>query len=489
MARLPESGSEALRRSLQSAPPEGKADLRRPKKPQPPLSLKSLSGAFIALAALLILAVALGGGGVRYGLANLVVQFGALALVAFYRDAFFSFWKNAPLTLKALVACSIALPLAHLVPLPESLWTALPGRSLAADARTAVGAMGSAPLSLDSARTLVALSGLIVPLAVLAVGWSIPREHLFLLGWVVVALGLVNLVLGIGQVLTSGATASFYPEMPMPGVLFGSFANRNSTGVFLVGALALAALLPAPRAHPLMTPARIAICVLLLIAIVLTRSRTALVLAVLPLLVAAVQFALAGRGTNADGAWGARKGLIAGGGAVLVVAVLAALLALAPGRLADTLDRFDTEGDPRSYIWDDAMYAGSRYWPVGAGMGSFDEVYQVDESLENMTKRRAGRAHNDYIEVAIEAGLPGLVMIAAWLLVWAWLTWRARSSPYRWVAWSGSLILLSVALQSVTDYPLRNQAMLAVASLALLLLARGSSSKGSQKIAKKGTSS
>ncbi|MEO0698675.1 MAG: hypothetical protein AAFY81_03040, partial [Pseudomonadota bacterium] len=94
------------------------------------------------------------------------------------------------------------------------------------------------------------------------------------------------------------------------------------------------------------------------------------------------------------------------------------------------------------------------------------------EALENITSRRAGRAHNDYIEVAIEAGLPGLLVIAGWLCTLAWLSWKARSSPQRWIAWSGSAILLAIALQSITDYPLRNQTMLAVGAFALLLLGR-----------------
>jgi len=115
---------------------------------------------------------------------------------------------------------------------------------------------------------------------------------------------------------------------------------------------------------------------------------------------------------------------------------------------------------------------------VGAGQGTFDEVFQVDESLENLTERRAGRAHNDYLELALEAGLAGLVLAGAWLVLIAWLSWRARRSSLRWAGWAGSSFLLAIALQSITDYPLRNQTMLAFAGLALLLLARASLSEG-----------
>ncbi|MGJ8598267.1 O-antigen ligase family protein, partial [Sulfitobacter sp.] len=158
---------------------------------------------------------------------------------------------------------------------------------------------------------------------------------------------------------------------------------------------------------------------------------------------------------------------------VLLVAVLGALAVSSPGRFADSLDRFGGEReDARVYIWEDGAYAADRYWPIGSGTGTFDEVFQIDESLENMSVRTAGRAHNDYLEVAIEAGVPGLALVAGWLLLLLWLIWRARNSHDRWIAWSGALILLVIALQSVTDYPLRNHAMLTFASFGLLVLAR-----------------
>ena len=92
-------------------------------------------------------------------------------------------------------------------------------------------------------------------------------------------------------------------------------------------------------------------------------------------------------------------------------------------------DRFagSTE-DARLYLWDDAVYAAERYFPVGSGMGTFDDVFQIDESLENMSVKRAGRAHNDYLEVAIEAGLPGIILIGAWLALLVWLR-KLRSPP------------------------------------------------------------
>ncbi|MDJ0979386.1 MAG: O-antigen ligase family protein [Erythrobacter sp.] len=407
------------------------------------------------------------------------MQITALGLLACFRKAFFDFWSQAPRALVFLALASVALPLLHVLPLPEAVWTRIPGRTLAASAREAVGANGWAPISLDSARTLVALSGLIVPLTILSVGWAVRRDQLHTLGWLFVLLGIANALIGLSQAFSVNALASFYPETPMQGVLFGTFANRNSAGLFLVGCLALASLLPPPKPHPIFGVARLSVCLLLIVAIVLTRSRTALVLTAIPVLLVGVKLVLTrlklGK-TRSDGSNGAIFTLGALGLAILLGG---SLLLASPGRLDDTLERFERVGDARTYIWDDALFVSSRYWPVGSGMGTFDEVFQVDESLENMTQRRAGRAHNDYIEVAIEAGLPGLALIAAWLILVVWFSWCARAVPRRWSAWSGSAICLIIALQSATDYPLRNQTMLALAAFAVLLLMRNAVSSNS----------
>lgn len=432
----------------------------------------------LATCLLVMIAFAFGGGGVRYGLANLVVQLSALAILAFHREAFVGFWKNSPIALRALTAGSLLLPALFLIPLPDSLWSGLPGRDLVATSLDLVDGRGWRALSVDPARTLVALTGLIVPLAILTVGWSIPRRHLMTVGWVVVALGLACFLLGVLQVLSGGTTAVIYPERGPTGLLYGTFANRNSTGVFLVAALTLAALLPLPlaRPHPAALPVRLAICALLLLAIVLTRSRTAFVLAAIPIALGLARAFWASR-ENRGGNRSRTGSLAVFGSIFLALAALASVVAVAPGRIGDTLERFEATDDARVYIWEDAAYSADRYWPVGAGMGTFDEVFQVDESLEFLTKRRAGRAHNDYIELAIEAGIPGLAIATGWLLLVGWLSWKAGRSQFRWPAWACGAILLAIALQSITDYPLRNQTMLAVAAFALLLLVRVASAR------------
>ncbi|WP_017665942.1 O-antigen ligase family protein [Porphyrobacter sp. AAP82] len=427
---------------------------------------------FLLLAAVLLVAFLCGGGGIGAALGNLAVQLAALVALAVRRESFTAFWRESPRALRALVILSLALPLAQIIPLPESLWTTLPAGPLVERAlEQAGGGGGWMPASVNPLRTLLALSALVTPLGIICAGWTLPRERLIDLGWIVVGLGLVTVLLALVQLGARGDEGTLYGARSPGKLLLGTFANRNSTGLFLTFALGLAALLPVPRPHPALLPARLGVCLLLLVATGLTQSRTAIVLALLPVLLglARAAGALLHRRNTPSAARAAMIGfgalaLVGAGGGMLVVA--------APGRIGEAIERFEAKDDPRRFIWDDATYSAERYWPVGTGMGTFDEIYLVNESLENLTLRRAGRAHNDYLELAIEAGAAGIALAGLWLVLVAWLTWRARTSQLRWAAWAGSGFLLAIALQSITDYPLRNQTILAMAGFALLMLAR-----------------
>lgn len=428
---------------------------------------------FWLLAAILLAAFLCGGGGIGAALGNLAVQVVALGVLAARQASFASFWRESPRALRALIVASLALPILQILPLPDSLWRALPSRDLVASARELAGAAGGwSTYSVNPLRTLLALTALVTPLAVLLAGWSLPRDRLLDLGWLVVGCGIATVLLGAVQLMTATESTTLYGARSPGSFLLGTFANRNSTGLFLTSTLGLAALLPAPRQHPAVLPARLGVCALLLLGVVLTLSRTSIVLALLPVtlgLIRALGVMVPARSEGRSSGRGLAIGL---GALALVVAGAGALVVTAPGRVGDALERFEAKDDARRFVWDDATYSAGRYWPAGSGMGTYDEIYQVDESLENLTSRRPGRVHNDYIELAIEAGAPGLALAALWAVLIGWLASRVRGSTMRWPAWAAGTFLLAIALQSITDYPLRNQTILAFAGFALLLLTR-----------------
>lgn len=432
----------------------------------------------VQVTALIVIACLFGGGGVAYGLANLVVQLAALFLLALNGNAVWQLLRRSPSLLAVPIVASLALPLLQLIPLPPPLWTALPGREQLVESLAAVGPQGWRPATVSTARTFVAFLGLIAPFTVMALGLAARKSALDVATQAFIAVGVAGVLFGAVQVLGGNETAVLYPETTAAGVLTGFFANRNSTALFMVCCLLLLCGRTAGKPLSARWIATFSAVLLLTVGVVLTQSRTGLVLLALPLGLALLK-TFAGWADRRRGGAGGNAGrsmLVAGLAVATVLVGMAAVSAALPqSRLDTVLARFDKTGEQRPAIWEDSRFSAQRFWPVGAGMGTFDEVFQIDESLENITPRRAGRAHNDYLEIAIEAGAAGFVLIGLWALWIVWATWSAIGSAVgptqRWRALSGTGILLAIALQSLLDYPLRNQTMLCLAAFAIVLLA------------------
>lgn len=413
------------------------------------------------------MAIVFGGGGAANGLGNLVVQLGALAVLAIHRKSVEDFLLNAPMMLRVLALASMAVPLLQLVPLPAQLWSALPRRELVSEALMVAGEPAGMwrPFSVHLARTLVAFIGTLAPFTMIVLVSGIGREVAGRLLLVFGVMAFICALLGFVQISQANDFAMPYDGVEGTIVLYSLFANRNSAGVFFVlGCMALI-VAPAPRQNALWQSARVVVFGVVAIATILTQSRSATALLGLTLIFALARFITQrrrGRG-NARLSGGARRTLPFAIAMLIGALVLAS--ALFAGRAQLTFDRYDHMEDARPQIWEDALYTARQFWPLGSGMGTFDEVFQLDESLEYLDPPLAGRAHNDFIEVAIEAGAIGLALIALWLVWIVAAAFRARSSAWRWYGWASAAGLVVIALQSLTDYPLRSQTLLCVAGM------------------------
>ncbi|ATI82924.1 O-antigen ligase family protein [Sphingobium yanoikuyae] len=411
---------------------------------------------------LLGIAIILGGGGVRYALMNAAVQLAALALLAVRPACVRTFWQAAPTGLRILLIATLALPAIQLVPLPPALWQALPGRDLVAESLALAGSPGLwMPLSLDPGRTLVALVGLTAPAILLLLAMDSGKSERALILPGLAALGLASLVLGAGQLISARQALNWFPG-GNPHQLYGSFANHNSSGLFLVIALCAAIAIPTP-ARPARQVIKLATCLLLTMGVLLTQSRSSIMLLILP----AIQWLLAlGRHQSFNRA--RRTAILA---AAMTIALAGfAVIAMNNARLSQAFDRFDSLHDARGLIWQDSLIAIGRYWPIGSGMGTFDEVFQIDESIENVNRHRAGRAHNDLLELVLESGLAGAILCLGWIAYIGRLTIPLlRDNEDRVTA--PAIILIAILLQSFIDYPLRNQAILCIAASMIALIA------------------
>ncbi len=437
-----------------------------------------LSGQHAAIAAtFLALAILLGGGGTPNPLTELWLELLAVlaALAWLWLPAQASLRRPADAGLWLVAALALIVPLVQLMPLPPAVWTALPGRGAQLDALELIGAGGSwQPLSMSPARTLASLLALVPPLLMLVmVGALGAAERRRLIG-LVAAMALLAALLGAAQ-LAGGEAAPRLYQASSALVVTGFQANRNSAAdVFLIGIPALAVLAvstsssgksgaPAmPRKHWLLSAAAL----VLALATVLTASRAGI--ALLPVALAGSWTILA---LDPARRWNRRIPAIAIGSAALLLAAL--VLLRDNTALRGVAARFGFTTDARVDLWTDSLFAIRQYWPFGSGMGTFVPSFIAAEPLEAVDPSLPNRAHNDFLELALESGILGLAALAlaaAVLLVMVFRAWRSRPQDRPQIGFAITALTI-VGCHSLVDYPLRSIALACLAALAAGILA------------------
>jgi O-antigen ligase len=169
------------------------------------------------------------------------------------------------------------------------------------------------------------------------------------------------------------------------------------------------------------------------------------------------------------------------GAAKLLVALIALIfLFVAEFTLYRIMERFATDSlaDSRIPFARNTFIAAMEYMPFGSGMGSFVSVYGMYERPgDTMNNAFANHAHNDILEMSLEAGAFGIVLaglFAFWLAKRSIAIWRRSTLGSRnldlWLARSATIIVFLLAIHSSVDYPLRTAAMMAIAAFACGLL-------------------
>lgn len=359
----------------------------------------------------------------------------------------------------------------QMVPLPPSLWTHLGGRGLIVDGYRVLGVnLPWLPVSVMPYRSLDSLLGLIPPVAMLV---AIVSLRAYRAAWLTAALlvgAIGGVLLGALQVSGSGNIANspwyLYPETSY-GLATGFFANANHMATLLVCSLPFLAAVLASRRERLgqrnatLILAGIAAAILVLAGIALNRSLAVYALTP-PVLAASALILLPQRSS-----WRRWSAVAV---AVLVSAAVAGL-ATTPVRTGQIGNDAQSSVQNRGEMLATSGRAIRDFLPWGSGLGSFRSVYQLYEDPMRVTDTYVPHAHNDYVELALETGVPGILLMMAFFAWWvraALLAWRdANGGAY---ARAASIASGAILLHSVVDFPLRTAAISALLAMCLAML-------------------
>lgn len=398
-----------------------------------------------------------------------------------------SFARMRPVLFFLLAAAALAL--LQLIPLPPAIWQALPGRSFFAEAAEASGiSQPWRPLSLVPGATANAAASLIVPVAMLVfmAGLS-SKERVWLPGLI---LAFVAMAMFVGLLQFSGAAIDNPFINDIPGQVSGSFANRNHLALFLALGCLLApvwAFLDGRRPG-WRAPVALGLVLLFALTILASGSRTGLLLGGLGIVLGLVMIQRGIRQALGRYPRWVFPALIGGLGAAIAISVL---VSIAAGR-AVSIDRalaLDVSQDMRARALPTVVEMVRLFFPFGSGLGGFDPVFRIHEPFGFLAPTYHVHAHNDFLEIALDAGLPGILLLAAAIAWWAWASvraWRAGSSPRYAIPKLGSAMLLLVFIASIFDFPARTPMIMAMIVVAGVWLCSPVEARGGSALPKSG---
>lgn len=381
------------------------------------------------------------------------------------------------LPVAGLLAAALVLPLLQLVPLPPAWWQSLPGRAVFVEAAPMSGqSQPWRPWAIMPGGAVNAAAALLVPTAMLVLVAQLREsEHGWLPG-LLLAVIVCSTVIGLLQFSGMGSNNPLINDSL--GQVSGTFANRNHLALFLaLGCLVAPAWAFLDGRRPgWRAPVALALVLLFALTILATGSRAGLMLGALALVLGLLLVrADIARTMRSYPRW-VLPALAAGIVAVVAVFVLVSVAADRAVAINRAL-AVDPGQDMRARALPTVLHMIATYFPAGAGLGGFDPLFRLHEPLALLKTTYFNHAHNDWLEVVLDAGVPGAAVLAAAVVWWARAgirAWRCdRREGRRTAARLGSAMLLLVMLASLFDYPARTPMIMATIIVAAVWLARG----------------
>lgn len=360
---------------------------------------------------------------------------------------------------------TVLLTASHLVPLPYDWWSNLPGRQVIVDIDKAVG-LGqiSRPLSMSPETTMNALLSLSVPFAVLVLASQFDGLRQRRALGVVLLLSFTSAAVGLLQ--ATGADIVLYSRQVTQDVA-GLFVNRNHQAallalIFPMAAVAISAGVGMGFSRKIEVFAGASMCLVIVPLVLITGSRTGLLVAGVSL-VLIFAFGFLSLKRVAVRPWIRYSAAFASVGA-LVWATIWASRDVAFMRLEDQTE------DLRWPVWQSIIDMLPHYLPWGTGVGSYAEAYQVLEPDNLLRPTFSNHAHNELLEILFTAGIPGAALGLLALVFLALALWRGLCSSGEAAFFKrlGSVVIILLAIASISDYPIRTPILSAVFIMAAI---------------------
>lgn len=429
-----------------------------------------------------VLALVFGGGTLQGLWSDALVQLASLPLLAIAANELLA--RGLPDRVRwplGLICVALLLPILQLIPLPPFVWIHLPGRaSVVVSVHAAGMALPWSPVSLDPAATQRSLLSLLPAIAVFLAALSLETQSRRLISLLIMVFAVVSVLLGLAQIAGGSDSPLRFYQPTNTGDSVGFFANRNHYAALLYCAIPLAT----TWNFTLLLDRRLTcgfglVLILLaysfiLLGLGMAHSRAGVMLAFAAGL--ASVFLGSGLKRGATSQPGRKKVLLA----VAFANLFGLSLAFQFG-FVGIANRFGNNGqvleDLRWPIAKVTLQATTTNLPFGVGFGAFEPVYQMFETRPAVVEPYVNHAHDDWLELILDGGVPAAVAAFAfmfWYVVASWRVWRPSFGSNHLLddalARAGSIIVGALLVHSALDYPLRTTTLMVVFAFGCALM-------------------
>lgn len=387
--------------------------------------------------------------------------------------------------LSGFLGAVLVIGIFQLIELPTGIWRLFGARAAIEQGWDLIQVTpGFESISAAPLRTIIALSYGLIPaaflLGVYRLGW---RATVANLPWTIAVLGAASAGLGLMQVLLPSVPELYLYVYTNPNTPAGFFANINQQAIFLLMCMPFTTVviskLLSKRERTDQQSALMIFAGLLgamqLIG-VLAAGSVAGYLILVPIL--ALCYLISQSQRRRINLLPAFIGLVVLFPAILLVAYSPQLSGLGVTSIANDgpMSRVALAGVGSQIFFD--------HWFFGTGLGTFEPMFKMYEDPDLVTLKYANHVHNDYLQWAIETGVIGLVVLFVFL---RWLgarlldVWRMYADSTTRLRRAAATAALAPLLHSFVEYPVRAPALLAFASLCVVLLVVPYNATRSQK--------